>query len=114
MGKNYLLTSSPNLHFAASILGTNNFRYLSKEDIIKINNAIISLNIKEETICKTLKLKPEWILNLGGFEKFFSMSDKELVEFANSHRILSDRDVQELRSQRSLLRPNASDYSTFY
>lgn len=113
VGHNHLLTSTPNLHFVASILGTNNLKYLSEEDVIKINNAFISLYIKEEDFCKKLKLKPEWIINLGGFEKFFSMSDNELVEFANSHRILSDTDVQELRSQRSLFRQNENVYSTF-
>ena len=115
IGRASIFTGSPNLFFAASIIGTNNFKYMNAKDIISINNCFIHFKLKEEQLCEDLKLKPEWIISLGGFEKFFNMSDSELVKFANSHRILSDSEVQELRSNRGLYisRGVASTYSSF-
>jgi hypothetical protein len=114
LGRNPIFPNTPYLFLAASAIETNDLSKFSRSDVANLNHFSFDLPSKEIDFCKELKLKPEWIINIGGFERFFSMSDSELVEFAKSHRLESDSEIQSLRSTRSLYASGKDMYSTFF
>jgi hypothetical protein len=69
---------SSDLYLMAQVTGNNDFSFLDNLDDFHINNISVRFRVKE--ICIEWKIKPEHVINRGGFNTLFKMSDKDLAE----------------------------------
>ena len=69
---------SNDFYLMAGVIGNNDFSFLDNFSDFKLNNISVRFRVKEK--CIEYGIKPELIINNGGFNTLFKMNDKDLAE----------------------------------
>lgn len=99
-----------NYHYISAAMGKNNFYSMDKYTEQALTRIIFRQQMGNYNLshnfCKYAGIKPAHIINLGGFEVLFNMSEEEVREWLNSIRF-RDPDTFIREWQKYLIKPDA-------